>query len=459
MSDLIFLESDDELENATDHDGEFDDGFSEESDSDNAITRNSQGIYPSLLESFDPCQDSYSSNISNITNNIAHSSNGNSVTTNNASNSHNNSNASNKGVVVLPDILNFTSSFANSEAKSSISSSNSNSTVQSTDNEDLILVNFLLDEGSSGNSKQIKPDIPPKPKTRAKPDTGRKPNETSNQKRDKAIATSCKIDIDNDIGSIVNNTATLRKTKNKNSNNIKNNDSSNDANDSYNSNADTYESFNLIQLDHIYDVVERPTNLPVIPPRPNNPPVIAKRPESLSLDTIAVSPLSMSSDGSLDSFNAPGEIFMADLKTPRKVSSTTKTFADAEPSTLQNTSTIESKSSYYVCMYDFQGADASYLSLKSGQKLKLVEKTNEDWWWGEIGASCEGYFPSQYVLEMSHYEQQVIRVLYDFDSEHHVELTVFEGDVGLLLEERDDWLKILTKNGEGLVPFSYAQIL
>ncbi|OZJ03272.1 hypothetical protein BZG36_04904 [Bifiguratus adelaidae] len=54
--------------------------------------------------------------------------------------------------------------------------------------------------------------------------------------------------------------------------------------------------------------------------------------------------------------------------------------------------------SYVVALYDFDGVEAGDLSFKTGDRIAVVERTEDEngWWKGKIGAR-EGQFPGNYV--------------------------------------------------------------
>lgn len=108
-----------------------------------------------------------------------------------------------------------------------------------------------------------------------------------------------------------------------------------------------------------------------------------------------------------------------------------------------------------ISLYDYRGDQETDLSFVSGCKIELREKTDKDWWYGASNG-YEGYFPSQYVLEIDP-DDCVMRALYTFAKESETELDVDEGDILVFISEEDDWIKVRSKNGEGLVPASYVE--
>jgi growth factor receptor-binding protein 2 len=47
-------------------------------------------------------------------------------------------------------------------------------------------------------------------------------------------------------------------------------------------------------------------------------------------------------------------------------------------------------------MYDFQPQEAGELKFSRGNIITVIDKTDDNWWEGEIGAA-RGYFPATYV--------------------------------------------------------------
>jgi len=110
-----------------------------------------------------------------------------------------------------------------------------------------------------------------------------------------------------------------------------------------------------------------------------------------------------------------------------------------------------------VAMYDYHSTQPTDLSFTSGSVIRIVERTDADWWKGRCN-DFEGYFPCSYVLEVAK-DVQVLRVLYPFSAQDVKEMSVNEGDILVLIETDDDWVKVKTLNGEGLVPIAYVEFL
>lgn len=51
-------------------------------------------------------------------------------------------------------------------------------------------------------------------------------------------------------------------------------------------------------------------------------------------------------------------------------------------------------------LYDWQGHESTDLSLRKGDRIEILEKTNKDWWRGKCNG-VEGLFPSNYVKSAS----------------------------------------------------------
>ena len=94
----------------------------------------------------------------------------------------------------------------------------------------------------------------------------------------------------------------------------------------------------------------------------------------------------------------------------------------------------------------------------AGAKINIKEKSSNEWWLGELNG-FEGYFPISYAKEISTNEK-ILRCLYDFSAEEKNELTVYENEIVILVEELDDeWFKVKNCDNEGLVPASYVEAL
>ena len=113
---------------------------------------------------------------------------------------------------------------------------------------------------------------------------------------------------------------------------------------------------------------------------------------------------------------------------------------------------------FCAALHDYQSTEPGYLSFMAGAKINIKEKSSNEWWLGELNG-FEGYFPISYAKQISTNEK-ILRCLYDFSAEEKNELTVYENEIVILVEELDDeWFKVKNCDNEGLVPASYVEAL
>jgi hypothetical protein len=54
-----------------------------------------------------------------------------------------------------------------------------------------------------------------------------------------------------------------------------------------------------------------------------------------------------------------------------------------------------------IALYDFETKEENEMSLRLAQKIELISKVNDQWWYGKnMKTFDEGYFPAGYVKEI-----------------------------------------------------------
>ena len=110
----------------------------------------------------------------------------------------------------------------------------------------------------------------------------------------------------------------------------------------------------------------------------------------------------------------------------------------------------------YIAKYDYESNTHNDSSFRRGDKLCIVEKTDDDWWLAcspETGR--EGYIPSNHVVELNN---PVYTALYDFQSQKEGQLSFKEDDKLLIVHTGDGqwWFARSQASGkEGYVPWNY----
>ncbi|KAK2169651.1 hypothetical protein LSH36_8g09046 [Paralvinella palmiformis] len=109
---------------------------------------------------------------------------------------------------------------------------------------------------------------------------------------------------------------------------------------------------------------------------------------------------------------------------------------------------------------DYESKDANEISLKAGEIVTILEKT-ETGWWKVISDNGRGWVPRSYLLPLQNDYQKL-----DLDgdccayvaanvykAQQNDELDLEEGVAMMVLEKNDTgWWKVRCKNGEGIVP-------
>ncbi|KAI8508452.1 hypothetical protein Bbelb_135510 [Branchiostoma belcheri] len=136
-----------------------------------------------------------------------------------------------------------------------------------------------------------------------------------------------------------------------------------------------------------------------------------------------------------------------------------------------DTVTASSDGAVVNVLYDFEGENSDELSVKAGNKLKVLSIVSADWLLGEVDGR-QGRFPASFVdhipsnvpaapTEPSGNETQgpsQYIAKYDFVGQSEGELSFKAGDRMSLISELDaDWLTVMIDRNEGVVPRSYVE--
>ena len=125
-----------------------------------------------------------------------------------------------------------------------------------------------------------------------------------------------------------------------------------------------------------------------------------------------------------------------------------------------------------ISKYNYQPTRADELNLKRGDKITVMEKKEDGWWYGRSGLKT-GWFPSNYV-HTGNEEKPVqpvvkkpvihqVRTLYNFSPTNPEELSFKRGDMLEIIgkpEEDPEWWEARKENGStGLVPKNYIELI
>lgn len=89
-----------------------------------------------------------------------------------------------------------------------------------------------------------------------------------------------------------------------------------------------------------------------------------------------------------------------------------------------------------VCIHPFAGEEPNTLPMKEGDILTVLDKSNSDWYVGELNNQT-GYFPSSYVTPNNYY----IRALCDYEANDVDEISFKQGDIITVVTkfQNSDW--------------------
>ncbi|KZT72493.1 hypothetical protein DAEQUDRAFT_762788 [Daedalea quercina L-15889] len=114
--------------------------------------------------------------------------------------------------------------------------------------------------------------------------------------------------------------------------------------------------------------------------------------------------------------------------------------------------------------YEPQPDSEDELSIKEGQVLLLLERTDEDWWRVKIKPDSQdedghsGLVPMAYVEEAEH--TRVVKSLYDYEASQSTELSISENDILYVYGHDDEWILVRKQSDEskvGYVPGNYVE--
>jgi len=112
-----------------------------------------------------------------------------------------------------------------------------------------------------------------------------------------------------------------------------------------------------------------------------------------------------------------------------------------------------------VALYDFDGEEASDLTVKAGNKIDVISQASDEWWEG-VSNGKKGFFPSSFAEKIEE-KDIILRILYDFDAESNSdEMQVEQGQIVILVEdEGNGWTVGRSSGKKGAFPSSYAERL
>lgn len=120
---------------------------------------------------------------------------------------------------------------------------------------------------------------------------------------------------------------------------------------------------------------------------------------------------------------------------------------------------IDHTGPYCIALFDFDGQNPNELSFMACTAIDLIDRVNSEWLRGKIGSE-EGIFPSSFVeiiIDIPEFCYAVVQ--YEFIGQDDTELTVKPGDKIKVLKEIDsDWLECELDGKVGRCPVPFLMI-
>lgn len=111
-----------------------------------------------------------------------------------------------------------------------------------------------------------------------------------------------------------------------------------------------------------------------------------------------------------------------------------------------------------VALYDFDGENEGDLKLCAGEKVKVINNADDNWWEGRSKGQT-GFFPASYVQVISP-DDVILRCLFDFSGQEGDELTIQANQIIVQVRnEGNGWIVGRTGSVEGAFPASYVEEL
>ncbi|XP_054847588.1 SH3 and cysteine-rich domain-containing protein [Eublepharis macularius] len=106
----------------------------------------------------------------------------------------------------------------------------------------------------------------------------------------------------------------------------------------------------------------------------------------------------------------------------------------------------------YVALYKFVPQENEDLELRPGDRITLLEDSNEDWWKGKV-EDRTGFFPANFVQRVQQ-DEKVFRCIRTFiGCKEQGQMTLKENQICVTSEqERDGFIKVCSGKKKGLVP-------
>ncbi|KAM6038671.1 SH3 and cysteine-rich domain-containing protein 3 isoform 2-T2 [Theristicus caerulescens] len=115
------------------------------------------------------------------------------------------------------------------------------------------------------------------------------------------------------------------------------------------------------------------------------------------------------------------------------------------------------QSHYFVALYRFKALEKDDLDFPPGEKITVVDDSNEEWWRGKIGEKI-GYFPPNFIIRVRAGER-VHKVTRSFVGNREIGQITLKKDQIVVQkgEEVNGYVKVYTGRKVGLFPVDFLQ--
>ncbi|NXW73549.1 STAC3 protein, partial [Hirundo rustica] len=115
------------------------------------------------------------------------------------------------------------------------------------------------------------------------------------------------------------------------------------------------------------------------------------------------------------------------------------------------------QSHYFVALYRFKALEKDDLDFPPGEKITVVDDSNEEWWRGKIGEKI-GYFPPNFIIRVRAGER-VHKVTRSFVGNREIGQITLKKDQIVVQkgEEVNGYVKVFTGRKVGLFPVDFLE--
>ncbi|EMP42378.1 SH3 and cysteine-rich domain-containing protein 3 [Chelonia mydas] len=120
-------------------------------------------------------------------------------------------------------------------------------------------------------------------------------------------------------------------------------------------------------------------------------------------------------------------------------------------------STPDDKTHYFVALYRFKALEKDDLDFHPGEKITVVDDSNEEWWRGKISEKI-GYFPPNFIVRVRAGER-VHKVTRSFVGNKEIGQITLKKDQIVVQkgEEVNGYVKVYTGRKVGLFPVDFLE--